>query len=157
MLIVKSSFWRYRRIFVASILAARVCCGGGPRHRGVVRQFRSGAAKVVLEPDNILDSGDMTGRSRLEVVNPEAAKRLSATGNLRLTDLLPPAPQLVDPPADHRPMPDPEDLDVAAQLEQILSGDIDLKRLIELLPPVPMAANCRLIGACHCGSRWSNR
>ena len=50
-----------------------------------------GAAKVVLEPDDIPASGDMTGRSRLEVVDPGAAERLAATPDTGLADLLPPA------------------------------------------------------------------
>jgi hypothetical protein len=50
------------------------------------------AAKVVLEPDDIPESGDMAGRSRLEVVNPQAAEQPSTTSDLHLTDLLPPAP-----------------------------------------------------------------
>ncbi|SOJ56775.1 ESX-1 secretion-associated protein EspK [Mycobacterium simulans] len=61
-----------------------------------------GAAKIVLEPDDIPHSGNMTGRSRLEVVNPAAAARLAATDDLRLTDLLPPAPVEETPPDDER-------------------------------------------------------
>jgi hypothetical protein len=57
-----------------------------------------GAAIVILQPDDIPESGDMAGRSRLQVVNPEAAEQLSDTSDLDLTDLLP-AP-LVNPPAD---------------------------------------------------------
>ncbi|OBH83488.1 hypothetical protein [Mycobacterium sp. E2989] len=77
-----------------------------------------GAAKVVLKPDDIPDSGDMVGRSRLEVVDPEAADRLAATTDVRLVGMLPPAPAAgqqappdeqaapegAAPPADQRPM-----------------------------------------------------
>lgn len=63
-----------------------------------------GAAKIVLEPDDIPDSGKMIGRSRLEVVDPAAAARLTHTGDLRLTELLPPAPVAADPPDDERHM-----------------------------------------------------
>jgi hypothetical protein len=61
-----------------------------------------GAAKVVLKPDDIPASGEMIGRSRLEVVDPEAAARLAQTPDARLLALLPPAPAQADPPADDR-------------------------------------------------------
>ena len=51
-----------------------------------------GAAKVVLEPEDIPTTGAMTGRSRLEVVDPEAAARLAETADGSLLGLLPPAP-----------------------------------------------------------------
>ncbi len=59
-----------------------------------------GAAKVVLKPDDIPDSGEMIGRSRLEVVDPEAAARLAQTADARLLALLPPAGSAA--PADDR-------------------------------------------------------
>jgi hypothetical protein len=51
-----------------------------------------GAAKVVLEPEDIPTTGAMAGRSRLEVVDPEAAARLAETADGSLLGLLPPAP-----------------------------------------------------------------
>lgn len=48
-----------------------------------------GAAKVILTPDDIPESGDMSGRSRLEVVKPQAAKQLSDTSDPDLASLLP--------------------------------------------------------------------
>ncbi len=63
-----------------------------------------GAAKIVLEPDDIPESGKMTGRSRLEVVDPSAAAQLADTTDQRLLDLLPPAPVDANPPADERHM-----------------------------------------------------
>jgi hypothetical protein len=51
-----------------------------------------GAAKVVLEPEDIPATGAMTGRSRLELVDPEAAARLAETADGSLLGLLPPAP-----------------------------------------------------------------
>ena len=51
-----------------------------------------GAAKVVLEPEDIPTTGAMSGRSRLEVVDPEAAARLAETADGSLLGLLPPAP-----------------------------------------------------------------
>jgi hypothetical protein len=59
-----------------------------------------GAAKVVLKPDDIPDSGEMIGRSRLEVVNPDAATRLAQTPDSQLLALLPPAG--ATSPADQR-------------------------------------------------------
>ncbi|QUR66523.1 hypothetical protein [Mycobacterium spongiae] len=61
-----------------------------------------GAPKMVLESDDIPATGTMGGRSRLEVVAPEAAGQLAATPDDRLIDLLPPPPVAVDPPADQR-------------------------------------------------------
>ncbi|WP_341329475.1 hypothetical protein [Mycobacterium shinjukuense] len=61
-----------------------------------------GAAKIVLESDDIPENGMMTGRSRLEVVDPMAAAQLAATSDMRLTDLLPPAPAAGNPPEDKR-------------------------------------------------------
>jgi hypothetical protein len=61
-----------------------------------------GAAKVVLAADDIPDSGEMIGRSRLEVVDPKAAERLAQTPDARLLALLPPAPAGANPPADER-------------------------------------------------------
>jgi len=57
----------------------------------------SGAPKVVLEPDDIPERGDMVGRSRLEVVDPAAAERLAATPDPQLASLLPPAPSVIRP------------------------------------------------------------
>lgn len=64
-----------------------------------------GAAKVLLKPDDIPDNGDMVGRSRLEVVAPEAADRLATTTDVRLVDILPPAPAAAKPAADRHGPP----------------------------------------------------
>ncbi|MBI2699999.1 MAG: secretion protein EspK [Mycobacterium sp.] len=61
-----------------------------------------GAAKVILEDDDIPDSGKMVGRSRLEVVDPSAAAQLQETDDLHLVDLLPPAPANAKAPDDER-------------------------------------------------------
>ncbi len=50
-----------------------------------------GAAKVLLKADDIPDRGEMIGRSRLEVVDPQAAGQLAQTPDARLLSLLPPA------------------------------------------------------------------
>jgi len=63
-----------------------------------------GAAKIILEADDIPESGQMTGLSRLEIVDRDAAERLADTKDQQLTDLLPPAPASENPPADNRIM-----------------------------------------------------
>ena len=62
--------------------------------------FDPGVAKIVLTADDIPDDGTMNGRSRLEVIAPEAAQRLVAVGDTGLTELLPPAGTDDHPPAD---------------------------------------------------------
>ena len=62
--------------------------------------FDPGAAKVVLQPDDIPANGNMAGRSRLEVIAPDAAATLAAVPDAGLTELLPAAPTDVNPPAD---------------------------------------------------------
>jgi hypothetical protein len=63
-------------------------------------EFDPGVAKIVLQPDDIPDSGKMQGRSRLDVISPEAATRLAAVSDVGLTEVLPPAFADVNPPAD---------------------------------------------------------
>ncbi|MHA7648808.1 DUF1542 domain-containing protein [Mycobacterium sp. ML4] len=63
-----------------------------------------GVPKVILEEDDIPDSGKMVGRSRLEVVDPSAAAQLQETDDLHLVDLLPPAPVDAKAPDDERHM-----------------------------------------------------
>ncbi|MFC7674055.1 secretion protein EccK [Mycolicibacterium sp. GCM10028919] len=62
--------------------------------------FDPGTAKIVLRPDDIPESGTMEGRSRLEVIAPNAAARLAAVPNADLTELLPPAPANTAAPED---------------------------------------------------------
>ncbi len=62
--------------------------------------FDPGVAKIILTQDDIPESGQMQGRSRLEVIAPEAAQRLSAVSDFGLNDLLPPATADLEPPAD---------------------------------------------------------
>jgi hypothetical protein len=59
-----------------------------------------GTTKVILEPDDIPESGKMTGRSRLAAVDADAAARLTDTADGKLTDLLPPAPAAEKAPED---------------------------------------------------------
>jgi hypothetical protein len=66
--------------------------------------FDPGTAKVVLQPDDIPDTGTMEGRSRLEVIAPAAAARLASVSDLGLMELLPPAPADPQPPADDSAM-----------------------------------------------------
>jgi hypothetical protein len=101
-----------------------------------------GVATVVLKPDDIPDTGDMTGRSRLEVVDSEAADRLAATTDARLVDLLPPAPAGAEPAPDQQPAPvevvDPE---AAAALISPSSVTVGIERLLAQMPVPPADAN----------------
>jgi hypothetical protein len=54
--------------------------------------FDPGVPKVVLQREDIPESGKMEGRSRLEVIAPQAAARLAAAADSALQDLLPVAP-----------------------------------------------------------------
>jgi hypothetical protein len=98
----------------------------------------AGVATVVLKPDDIPDTGDMTGRSRLEVVDSEAADRLAATTDARLIDLLPPAPAGAEPAPDQQPAPtelvDPE---AAAVLISPATGTMGMGRLLAQMPLPP--------------------
>ena len=62
--------------------------------------FDPGVAKIVLQTDDIPDSGKMEGHSRLEVIGPQAAAHLASVSDAGLTELLPPAPTDINPPAD---------------------------------------------------------
>ena len=62
--------------------------------------FDPGAPRVVLQPDDIPEKGDMSGRSRLEVVAPDAAKQLASMSDSALVELLPPASADTTPPVD---------------------------------------------------------
>jgi hypothetical protein len=100
-----------------------------------------GAAKIVLEPDDIPDSGEMVGRSRLEVVDPGAGEQLAATTDVCLIDLLPPAAADAEPSDDQRPtseeVMDPEvAARVAASLE---AGTLNLDELLAQMPAVANA------------------
>ncbi len=57
----------------------------------------SGAATVVLAPDDIPEHGAMVGRSRLGVVDPHAAERLAATPDSGLARLLAPTRNATGP------------------------------------------------------------
>jgi hypothetical protein len=62
--------------------------------------FDAGAARITLQPDDIPESGQMQGRSRLEVIAPAAAATLAAVSDSRLSEVLPVAQTDVNPPAD---------------------------------------------------------
>lgn len=62
--------------------------------------FDPGAAKMILQPDDIPENGQMQGRSRLEVIAPQAAAQLAAVSDADLPELLPVAPADGTPPAD---------------------------------------------------------
>ncbi len=62
--------------------------------------FDPGAPKIVLQPDDIPNSGLMQGQSRLEIIAPGAAAKLAATNDENLVALLPPAQAGSTPPED---------------------------------------------------------
>ena len=62
--------------------------------------FDPGVAKIILQPDDIPDSGTMEGRNRLEVISPQTAAHLASINDMNLTEQLPPAPADINPPAD---------------------------------------------------------
>ncbi len=74
------------------------------RLRGVIATedqfngFDPGAARIVLQPEDIPDDGTMRGRTRLEVIAPDAAAKLAATRDDGLAALLPPAQTATEPP-----------------------------------------------------------
>ncbi|SPM38338.1 ESX-1 secretion-associated protein EspK [Mycobacterium numidiamassiliense] len=59
-------------------------------------------AKILLQVDDIPDSGEMVGRSRLAVADPATAERLAQTPDVHLLAVLPPPPADAAPPADQR-------------------------------------------------------
>ncbi|WP_343709093.1 hypothetical protein [Mycobacterium sp.] len=61
-----------------------------------------GVPTQFMADEDIPTGGKMEGRSRLEVVAPADAARLTAAGDLALIDLLPPAPVDTTAPADQR-------------------------------------------------------
>lgn len=62
--------------------------------------FDPGVPKVVLQPDDIPETGKMQGRSRLEVIAPSVATRLASVPDAGLQDLLPVAPTDSTAPED---------------------------------------------------------
>ncbi|MBS1693727.1 MAG: hypothetical protein JST91_16050 [Actinobacteria bacterium] len=62
--------------------------------------FDPGAAKIVLQPDDIPADGTMQGRTRLDVIASAAATQLAAISDAGLQELLPPAPTDATPPTD---------------------------------------------------------
>ncbi|GAT16121.1 putative uncharacterized protein [Mycolicibacterium thermoresistibile] len=65
-----------------------------------LRGIDPGARKVLIDEADIPQNGTMQGRSRLEVISPEAAARLAAMSDATLPDLLPPSPVDDTPPED---------------------------------------------------------
>ena len=63
-------------------------------------RFDPGAAKIVLQPEDIPESGKMEGRSRLEIIAPGAAARLASVSDAALSELLPAAPVDASAPPD---------------------------------------------------------
>jgi hypothetical protein len=67
-----------------------------------LKGFDLGAARDILTPEDMPDSGKMQGRTRLEVIAPEAATKLAGISASGLTELLSPAPADNTPPADNK-------------------------------------------------------
>jgi hypothetical protein len=67
-----------------------------------LKGFDLGAAMIVLEPDDIPDTGRMEGRSRLQVIAPDAAAQLAAVSDASLSEVLPPPSADTKPPDDQR-------------------------------------------------------
>jgi ESX secretion-associated protein EspK len=67
-----------------------------------LKGFDLGAATVTLEPDDIPDTGRMEGRSRLQVIAPDAAAQLAAVSDASLSEVLPPPSADTKPPEDQR-------------------------------------------------------
>lgn len=67
-----------------------------------LKGFDSGAASIVLQPDDLPEDGSMQGRSRLAVIAPDVSERLAKIPDSGLLDLLPPAPVDPQPPEDRR-------------------------------------------------------
>ena len=67
--------------------------------------FDPGVPKVVLQQDDIPESGKMEGRTRLAIIAPAAAARLASISDGALQELLPPAPADSTAPQDRtRPL-----------------------------------------------------
>jgi hypothetical protein len=101
----------------------------------------AGAVKIVLQPDDIPASGDMVGRSRLDVVDADAAERLAATTDPRLIDLVPPAPTDANPRAGKRPPFEVMDPEQAAQLANGLAAGASPEQLLAAVPSPPVDAS----------------
>jgi hypothetical protein len=64
-------------------------------------RFDPGAAKIVLQAEDIPETGKMEGRSRLEVIAQGVAVRLASVSDAALVELLPPAPADTAAPEDN--------------------------------------------------------
>ena len=63
-----------------------------------LKAYDTGATHIVLEPDDLPATGQMQGRSRFELIAPDAAELLSKTSDMALTQVLPTAPVNPQPP-----------------------------------------------------------
>ncbi|MEE6136242.1 secretion protein EspK [Mycobacterium sp. 050128] len=100
----------------------------------------AGVATIVLQPDDIPDTGDMIGRPRLAVVDSEAAERLAATPDTRLADLLPPPPEGAEPAVEPQPEPRPESAEVVEPevAEVLVTPGPGRVRMGDLLAQMPL-------------------
>ncbi|MGK2882791.1 MAG: secretion protein EccK [Mycobacterium sp.] len=67
-----------------------------------LKGFDLGAARDIITPEDMPESGKMQGRIRLAVIAPEVATKLAGISATGLTELLPPAPADNTPPPDNR-------------------------------------------------------
>lgn len=102
----------------------------------------AGVPTVVLQPDDIPDTGDMIGRPRLAVVDSEAAERLAATPDTRLADLLPALPEgaepAPEPPRDPQPQPEPAAVVDPESAAALVNPDVGPMQMGELLASMPL-------------------
>jgi hypothetical protein len=95
----------------------------------------AGVATIVLSAEDIPQTGDMIGRTRLQVVDPAVAERLTATPDARLGDLLPSAPAGAQAATDLQAAPaavvDPE---AAAVLSSRDAGTESMEQLLAEMP-----------------------
>lgn len=94
-----------------------------------------GATKIVLQPDDIPATGDMPGRTRLEVVDRAASELLAATTDARLIHMLPPAPAI----AEQRPSREPAVSEEPGKGAPMVPARL-AKRLRDSAPPPPQPA-----------------
>ncbi|ART73012.1 hypothetical protein BTO20_34630 [Mycobacterium dioxanotrophicus] len=64
--------------------------------------FDPGAAPIILQPDDIPETGQMQGRDRLTVISPDVSARLMKMSDAALMELLPPASVDVEGPQNRR-------------------------------------------------------
>ncbi|OBA61398.1 hypothetical protein A5647_11360 [Mycobacterium sp. 1100029.7] len=101
----------------------------------------AGVATIVLKPDDIPNTGDMTGRPRLQVVDCDAAERLAATADSQLAELLPPAPAGSEPANPPQPEPTPAEPQVPAPPVAPATATVRMGDVLAQLPLADVGTN----------------